>query len=154
MVVPYSVSTSGVTTVKDLDLKEGQYEILKTVSESASVVCEYKNDCIKIKDGEGLFSYTFQYDVKDGWKLKSFSGAAPLGFFTEDLNDNEVMTSIVPEQFARRVAMSRIINSVVDYNADGILEPITVTSVSDAGDRKVEYRSTVRAKLISIKPTK
>lgn len=153
LLVPHSVSTVGVTTVKDLDLKSGQYQILKTISESASVICEYKSNSIKITSGDGDFSYKFLFDTRSGWKLESFTGAASLGYFTNDFNyAKSSMPS--PEEFSRRVAMARIIDAVADLNADGIIEPITVTSASNIGNKKVEYRTTVRAKLISIKTSK
>ena len=153
LLIPHSVSTAAVTTIKDLNLTKGQYDVLKTVTESASVICEYKGNAIKITSGDGDFSYNFSFDVKTGWRLTSFSGAASLGYFTEDYKEGETAAPI-PEEFARRVAMARIISAAADYNADGIIEPITVTSATNAGNRKVEYRSTVRAKLISIKNAK
>ncbi len=153
LVIPHSVSTVGVTTVKDLDLKSGQYEILKTIQESASITCEYKSRQMKIKSNDGDFAYTFSFNDKTGWSLASFNGAASFGYFTDDYSSTfgEIPSA---EEFARRVAMARIINAVADFGADGVVEPVTTTRVSNAGKNTVEFQTTVRAKLIKIKPTK
>lgn len=151
LVVPHSVSTASSVSVEDLNLKPGDYEIIKTVSESASVLCEYKSKEIKIISEDGEFSYTFGWDSKFGnWSLKSFSGAAALGYFKSDY---EGRYSSIPdgEEFARRVAMSRIISVIRDYDADAVIEPICVTRVSSSGRKSVTYSATVTAKLIKIK---
>ncbi len=151
LVVPHSVSTASAVTVDDLNLKPGDYEILKTVSETASVLCEYKNSEIKITSEDGDFSYTFEWDSKFGkWSLKSFAGAAAFGYFKSNY---EGKYSGIPdaEEFARRVAMSRIIAVLRDYDADAVIEPVCVTRVSNEGRRSVIYSTTVTAKLIQIK---
>ena len=150
LVVPHSVSTASAVSIDDLRLKPGDYEVLKTVTETASVLCEYRNSEIKVMSGDGDFSYTFKLDPKSGWFLKSFSGAAALGYFTSDY---EARPSFVPnpEEFARRVAMARIIAMARDYSADAVVEPICVTRTSNAGKHSVEYLCTVSAKLIQIK---
>jgi len=152
LLIPHSVSTAPVTTIHDLSLKEGQYDILRTVSESASVRCEYKGNTINIYSGDGEFSYKFKFDDKKGWRLASFDGAADLGYFATDIE--EVASEAPrPEEFSRRVAMAKIIKAVSDYSADGIIEPITVTNSANVGSRTVEYTSTVRAKLVVVKPS-
>ncbi len=153
LIVPHSISTASAVKVSDLDLKAGQYEILQTIVETASITCEYKDKEIKIVGDD--FSYRFEFNEKKGWSLKSFSGAASLGYFLTDVtNENTLDNTPRPEEFSRRVAMARIINAASDFGADGIIEPITTTVSSDAGKRKVEFTSTVRAKLISIKKTR
>lgn len=153
LLIPHSVSTAAVTTVKDLNLTKGQYDILQTITESASVTCEYRGNTIRINSGEGDFSYRFEFDKKAGWTLASFSGAAALGYFTDDYNDAPAAAPC-PEEFARSVAMARIISAAADFGADGIVEPLTMTTASNAGNNKVEYRATVRAKLIVLKTAK
>jgi len=152
LLIPHSVSTSPVTTIQDLGLKQGQYDILRTVTEAASVRCEYKGNTINIVSGDGEFYYKFKFDDKKGWRLDSFEGAADLGYFAADME--EVASEAPrPEEFSRRVAMAKIIKAVTDYNADGIIEPVTVTNATNAGNRTVEYTSTVRAKLVVVKTT-
>lgn len=153
LVIPHSVSTASAVTVEDLRLEPGQYEVLNAITESASVICEYKGSEIHIVGGDGDFSYTFKYDYGKGWSLAKFSGAAALGYFSNDFIANPSETPN-PEEFARRVAMARIINAAKDYQADGVIEPVVVTSVDNLGKNKVEYRSSVTAKLIVIKTSK
>ncbi len=150
LIVPHSISTASAVKVSDLELKEGQYHILETITESASVTCEFKSKSIKINGDD--FSYKFEFNPKTGWNLDSFSGAASLGYFSNDVTiERNAIPN--PEEFARRVAMARIINAVSDYGADGIIEPITTTTASNAGKNKIEFTATVRAKLISLKET-
>jgi len=152
LLIPHSVSTASVTTVSDLGLKQGQYDILNTVKETASVRCEYKGNAIRIESGDGDFSYKFSFDNKVGWRLDSFQGAASLGYFAADIEE-AASYAPQPEEFSRRVAMAKIIKAVTDYGADGIVEPVIVTNATNVGDRKVEYTTTVRAKLVVVKPT-
>lgn len=151
LVIPHSVSSAATATISDLRLQPGDYEVLQTVSETASVICEYRKKEIKITSGDGEFSYLFKLDPKTAcWSLKSFSGAANMGYFTNDYSSH--LSEIPnPEEFARRVAMSRIINMARDYSADAVIEPICVSRTSQAGKNKIEYSTTVTAKLIQIK---
>lgn len=150
LVVPHSVSTMSSVPLADLNLKPGDYEVLKTITETASVVCEFKDDEIKVLSGDGDFSYTFKMDPKSGWSLKSFQGAAAFGYFASDYESKPEEAPNV-EEFSRRVALARIITLARDYGADAVIEPICVTRASNAGNRKVEFSSTVSAKLIVIK---
>ena len=153
MFIPHSVSSASAVTVENLNLSKGDYDVLKTVTESASVVCEYKNSEIIITDGDGNFSYVFKNDgLTKGWSLERFSGMASFGYFTAD-HESTLTVVPSPQEFARRVAMSRIIETARDYNADGVIEPVTITKVENLSHNKVEYTTTVSAKLIIIKTT-
>lgn len=151
LVIPHSVSSASAVTVDDLNLSKGDYDVLKSITESASVICEYNGSSIKISSDDE-FSYTFTLS-SSGWSLSRFQGAASLGYFTSDLENHP---SEIPngEEFARRVAMSRIIRAAKDYQADGVIEPVVISIANDIGRNKVEYISTVSAKLISIKSTR
>lgn len=156
LIVPRAVSTASAVDIKSLNLKSGDYEILNTIQESASVTCEYKKNKIRVISGDGDFIYTFVFDIKTGWTLKSFSGAATMGYLYNQytqLNDVVTSTSINVEEFARLAATAKLIDAIKDYGADGVIEPVTTTLVSGT-DKYIEYRSTVRAKLIVIKPKK
>lgn len=152
LVIPHSVSSASAVTVDDLNLSKGSYDILKSITETASITCEYSGSKIKITGNDDNFSYTFSLS-KMGWVLSSFKGAASLGYFTSDLinTPNEVPDA---EEFARRVAMARIIRAAKDYQADGVVEPVVISSANNVGKNKIEYMSTVSAKLISIKTTR
>lgn len=149
LIIPHSVSTASPVSINDLRLQPGDYEILKTVSESASVFCEYKATNIRITSGESEFSLIFELK-NNTWFLKHFSGAANLGYFTTDFESKPV---VIPdaEEFARRAAMARIISIARDYGADAVVEPICVTRASNSGFDRIEYSCTVSAKLIKIK---
>ena len=152
LVIPHSVSSASAVTIDNLNLSKGDYEVLNSITETASVLCEYSGKQIKISGDSGAFAYIFT--LKDGgWILTYFTGAASLGYFTSDLKENE---STIPnaEEFARRVAMARIINAAKDYQADGVVEPVIISSANNVGKNTIEYVSTVTAKLISIKTTK
>ena len=150
LVIPHSVSTASAVTIDELNLKPGDYSILQSITETASVTCEYRNDEIRVNSGDGDFTYTFKLNPKSGWFLKSFSGAAALGYFSNDYTAEPAEMPNV-EEFARRVAMAQIINAARDYGADAVIEPICVTKTSNAGNNKIEYTCTVTAKLIEIK---
>ena len=152
LVIPHAVSTASAVSVDNLNLSKGDYDVLNTITETASVICEYKNNRIKVTSGENDFEYIFTQG-KDGWTLSAFSGAASLGYFTSDL---QYHVAEVPdgEEFSRRVAMARIIRATKDYNADGVVEPVVISRVNNIGKNKVEFISTVSAKLISIKTTR
>lgn len=153
LVIPHSVSSASAVTVDNLNLAKGDYEVLNTITESASVLCEYKKNQIRISGDSGAFAYIFTLDKKGFWKLSSFQGAASLGYFTSDLT-NSMQNIPDGEEFARRVAISRIIRAAKDYHADGIVEPVVISSANNVGNNKIEYISTVSAKLISIKTTR
>lgn len=151
LIVPHSVSTANAVPAAALNLKQGEYDILRTVTESASITAKYNGWEIKIHSGDGDFSYTFRFNKKSGWNLHSFSGIANFGYLATDMNEQVEMPDA--EEFARRVAIARIIDTVKDYDADGVLEPIVTTHANNTGRNTVEYSATVSAKIIKIHPT-
>lgn len=149
LVVPTAVSTVESIPFGSLNLDRKKYEVLNTIEESATVIVEYSRTKVVIKDYNGQFRYVFQ-TMKDGsWYLDKFSGVATLGYFETEFKAD---SRGVPDgaEFARRVAISRIIAAASDYNADGVVEPLTVTSTDGTGST-ITYTSTVKAKLIKIK---
>ncbi len=154
MVIPHSVSSASAVTVENLNLNKGDYQVLNTITETASVLCEYKGKEIRISGDSGAFYYIFrQSGIGGGWTLHKFKGAASLGYFTSDLVNNSSQLLPDAEEFARRVAMARIIKAAKDYKADGVVEPVVISSANNVGKNKIEYISTVSAKLISIQTT-
>lgn len=152
LIVPRSVSTVEVIPVEALNLQKGGYDILASITETAAVIAEYGGNCLKIKDSNGEFSYTFLFDKNAGWILSKFSGTANFGYLLSDVK-NDAQSLPDAEEFARRVAISRLIESVKDFGADGVISPIVTTRASNAGNKVVEYNATVTAKVIKIKPT-
>ena len=151
LIVPRAVSSAEAIPAAALNLAKGCYDILPSITETASVTAKYSSTSLKITSGDGDFSYTFKFDKKDGWMLTKFSGTATFGFLVSDANDHIEMPDA--EEFARRVAVSRLIEKVKDYGADGVLEPIVTTRATNSGNSTVEYQASVTAKVIKIKPT-
>ena len=149
LVVPHAVSTVESIPFGQLNLKRDQFNIINTIQETASVQVKYSGSQIIINDNDGSFRYQFSLDPKNGWQLDKFSGVATLGYFESEYNKSD---NKVPDggEFARRVAISRIITAARDYNADGVIEPITTTTIDGTGST-ITYTTTVKAKLIKIK---
>ncbi len=57
LVIPHSVSSASAVTVDNLNLSQGDYEVLSPITETASVLCEYKGNQIKISGDSGAFAY-------------------------------------------------------------------------------------------------
>lgn len=152
LIVPRSVSSVEAIPVAALNLQKGGYDILQSVTETASVSAQYGGDILKVQDGNGEFSYTFRFDKKAGWVLDKFSGTANFGYLLSDVENNaEALPDA--EEFACRVAIARLIDSVKDFGADGVISPVVTTRATNAGHKKVEYQATVTAKIVKIKPT-
>ena len=134
-----------------LNLEKTDYDILNTVTETASVSVKYTPVSMTVKSMEGDFAYWFKYNMKTGWFLNKFSGTASFGYLMNEPGNNTTFPDA--EEFARRVAIAKLINVIKDYNADGALEPIVTTRVSNVDSRTVEYHATASAKIIKIHTT-
>ena len=151
LVVPHAVSSADAIPMAALNLTKGNYDIMASVTETASVTAKYSGSSLTIQSGDGDFAYFFVFDPKSGWSLRKFSGTATFGYLTSDAKSPEEMPEA--EEFARRVAIARLIETVKDYGADGVLEPIVTTRASNAGKNTVEYQASVTAKVVKIHPT-
>ncbi|MDE6012988.1 MAG: hypothetical protein K2G91_09695 [Prevotella sp.] len=152
LIIPRAVSSADAISVGALNLQKGDYDILNTVTETASVTATYSKASLKLTGGNGDFSYLFKFDTSNGWTLTSFHGTATFGYLLQDASYNaEDLPSA--EEFARRVAIARLIEAVKDYGADGVLEPIVTTRASNTGKNAVEYQATVTAKIVKIHTT-
>ncbi len=151
LVVPHAVSSADAIPAAALNLQKGDYDILASVTETASVTAKYSGSSLDIASGDGDFAYKFGFDKKTGWTLRSFKGTANFGYLQTDAGGIAEMPEA--EEFARRVAIARLIETVKDYGADGVLEPIVTTRVSNAGNNKVEYQASATAKIVKIHPT-
>lgn len=60
LVVPHSVNSASALSIDGLNLQKGEYDILNSISESASVKVEYHADKMTIKSGEGEFYVCLQ----------------------------------------------------------------------------------------------
>lgn len=148
LIVPYAVSTVETVPVEALNLQKGDYSILSSVTETASVRAVYRKDELKITSGDGDFAYTFVYKKDEGWSLKSFSGAATFGYLVSAVDSSQELPQA--EEFARKVATAKIIEHVKDYGADGVIEPVVTMRASNVSKNEVEYQATVTARLFKI----
>lgn len=152
LIIPRAVSSADAISVGALNLQKGDYDILNTVTETASVTATYSSTSLKLISEDGDFSYKFKFNKSMGWTLTSFHGTATFGYLLQDASYNaEDLPSA--EEFARRVAIARLIEAVKDYGADGVLEPIVTTRASNTGKNAVEYQATVTAKIVKIHTT-
>ena len=151
LIVPRAVSTAGAIPVSALNMQKGDYDILASVTENASVTAHYSSAGLKIQSGDGDFAYTFKFNNKTGWNLHKFSGTATFGYLLSDINNSPDIPNA--EEFARRVAISRLIETIKDYGADGVLEPIVTTRASNSGRGTVEYQASVTAKIVKVHPS-
>lgn len=150
LTIPHSISTADATTIASLRLPSDNYDILNTVTETASVSCKYDGSKITITSNDGEFRYEFQQNQDGNWNLKSFAGVASFGYLSSDYNNPQ---NVMPdaEIFARRVAIAKVIAAVSDFGADGIIEPIVVTQASQEDRNTVVYSAKVSAKIIKLR---
>lgn len=151
LIIPHAVSTANAISMGSLNLNKGQYEILNTVTETASVSVKYSYNGMTIKSLEGDFAYWFGFKPKTGWYLNKFSGTAQFGYLANEPGINSDFPDA--EEFARRVAISKLIDVIKDYGADGALEPIVTTRATNSGKNEVEYHATASAKIVKIHST-
>ena len=151
LIVPHAVNTADAIAPAALNLAKGDYDILASVTETASVTASYSGKSLVVKSGDGDFAYYFKYNEKTGWSLKKFSGSATFGYLQTETSVREAMPEA--EEFARRVAIARLIETVKDYGADAVLEPIVTTRATNAGHKTVEYQASVTAKIVKIHST-
>lgn len=151
LVIPHAVSTATSISMGELNLKKGDYDILNTVTETASVSAKYSGSSLTIKSLDGDFAYWFIFKPKTGWYLNKFSGTASFGYLMNDPATKENLPDA--EEFARRVAIAKLIDVIKDYNADGALDPIVTTRVTNSDQNTVEYHATASAKIIKIHST-
>ncbi len=152
LIVPRAVTTADAIPASALNLQKGDYDILSSVTETASITATYSSTSLKIVSSDGEFSYSFQFNPKTGWYLDKFSGTANFGYLLQDTNGNVEMPGA--EEFARRVAIARLIEVIKDYGADAALEPIVTTRASNVSSRVVEYQATATAKIVKIHTSK
>ena len=151
LVIPRAVSTAEAIPAAALNLQKGDYEILKTVTESASITVTYSSNLLKIVSSDGDFSYSFKFNPKMGWSLAKFDGTATFGYLLPDSHSTVDFPDA--EEFARRVAISRLIDQIKDYGADAALEPIVTTRISNVSRNVVEYQANASAKIVKIHTT-
>ena len=159
LVIPTAVSSiNDPISLRNLNLTKDQYQIINTETAEASV--EYEESGLgiskKIKITEANNEYTLIFkkndDIVGGYEIK-YDGIVKVGYLYHDQNNIRDIGEYYkpdPSWFATGLAIYRLINSVQEQGADGIIEPVITMKVGEKG-KKVIYTATISAKLVKIK---
>lgn len=148
--IPRAVNTINTTSLRDLNLQRGDYEILNTVTAEATIcyTINKTRTSIVITDADGEFSLHYVRSKKKGWTCK-YHGILKYGYMQNDYA-GELPDVVQPEEVARRLAVYRLVNVAQQYGADGLVEPTIATNVEQIGE-DVFFKSTATAKIVKIK---
>ena len=151
LVIPTAMSSvSKVVVLKDLNMERNDYQIINT--ETAEAVVYYENyksgKKFEISESNGEYSLEFTENKVGNYDIR-YSGIVKYGCLSADDKGIDYAHPRVAD-FARGLAAYRLINSVQDQGADGIIEPIISVKVGQDG-RRVVFTATISAKLIKIK---
>ena len=162
LVVPTAVSSiSNPIALKNLNLTKDQYQIINTAVAEGVVVYEESGLGIskKIKISEKNNEYTLIFkpneSIVGGYEIK-YDGIVKTGYLYHDQNNMRDIGEYFkpdPSWFASGLAIYRLINTVQEQGADGIIEPVITMKVGEEG-KKVIYTATISAKLVKIKSNK
>ena len=150
-VVPTALSSVTKTvSIKELNLTKDAYQIINTETAEAVIIYEEsRSGDFEIKEANGEFSLEFEKDDKTQTFDIEYSGVVKCGYLSD--NDRGInYNNPQPADFAKGLAAYRLINSVQEQGADGIIEPIITMKVGQEG-RKIIFTTTISAKLIKIK---
>lgn len=150
IIKPMTYASMSSINISDLNLQAKDYEILDT--ETVEVKLKYyfpeNNFGPKITDLNNEFCLF--YNIYTGWDIGSY-GEFKLGYLSEDLKKNNVITNMSVEELAQRVATYRLLETAFKKGADAVLEPNMLLKI-DYEDISTKYCTvTLRAKLIKIK---
>lgn len=156
-IIPKAVNTISTVSYSDLDLKRADYEIIKTITATATINYSVSNNgqLVDIDGVDDNFALRYIYkgglkNAKSDWMCK-YAGVLKLGFLSNDYaEDYDPATMCSPEKLARHLAIYRAINAAKHEGGDGLIEPVISTNVEQAG-RILIYKSTVTAKVIKLK---
>ena len=152
-VLPVAVSSMSAPISLDyLNLTKDSYQILKTETVESVVVYEEVGmgaKTIRISEQNKEFELDFKKNETTGSYDIKYSGIVKVGYLSAYDNDVDYYEP-KPAAFAKGLAAYRLINSVQDQGADGIIEPIVTMKVGQEG-KKIIFTTTITAKLIKIK---
>jgi len=160
---PQMVGRSTINTVNwvELNLARSNYEVLNTLTATATVTYDASNRKKPKIIGE---NNEFQIVMKPWGPVIDF-GVLKLGYLTGDIGkttvvkkglgkkSSGVLTYIPsdPEVVARELAAYRIITEAKAKGADALIEPIISSDVASVGKRVSVIKTTVSAKAVVIK---
>lgn len=148
-IIPRAVNTVNTVSLSELNLERKDYRVLNTVTSEATITCEFKSGgLVEIKDETGEFE--LHYTNSNGvWLYNSHEGVMKLGYLAKDYPDTNGL--LYPEEIARRAAIYRLINTVQQAGADGVIEPTVSTNIEQVNKKTIVYKSTVTGKVIKLK---
>lgn len=152
-VLPKAINTVNAISLKELNLVNGDYQILNNVTAEATIVySESKYGGFKIECPEEDFTIEYFAGLKGQMGYKA-SGIVKLGYLHND-HITSTGTYPHPEEIARRLAIYRLINMVKLEGADGVIEPVISTNIDNGEGKKkmkeVIFKTTVSAKLVKL----
>lgn len=150
-VIPTAVSSVSKTVyIEELNLTKDAYQIINTETAEAVIIYEKgRGGDFKITEQNNEFSLDFDRDDETQTFEIDYSGVVKCGYLSA--NDRGIDYSDPhPADFAKGLAAYRLINSVQEQGADGIIEPIVTMKVGQDG-KKIIFTTTISAKLVKIK---
>ena len=150
-IVPNAINTVNSVSLNELNLENGDYQILNTISSDAVIKAIIKKNKGEIHESTGEFSLYYE-DPGFGLTLTKYSGVVRLGYLNNTYNRTN-FEIFNPEELAIRLASYRAIHTAQQYGADGLIEPIISTKAEQIGD-EIIFKTTVTAKLVKLKTTK
>lgn len=154
VVIPAAINSISEPVQLDyLNLTKDSYQILKTETVESVIVYEEKGSGaakkIIISEKNDEFVLEFKQNPTTGGYDITHSGVVKVGYLSQsDSFINYYEPS--PAAFARGLAAYRLINSVQDQGADGIIEPVVTMKVGQEG-KKLIFTAVISAKMIKIK---
>lgn len=146
-VIPRAVNTVNTVMLEELNLTKNDYQILKTVTAEAIIKCEFGATNVTINEENDEFKLT--YKVQNGvWQYDKHKGIMRLGYLSRDYSSYDGI--LYPEDIARRTAIYRLINSVQELGADGIIEPTISTNIEQINNHDVIYKTIVTGKIVKL----
>ncbi|MBQ6070337.1 MAG: hypothetical protein IJK85_01140 [Bacteroidales bacterium] len=147
--LPQATNSAGSVAFGELNLNRNEYLVFKTISESATVIYNVKDNEVKEKNNE--FSYEFGYDKTGKVVLNDVDGVIRLGSLSNMASNYYDPTNV--GDITRRLAIFRLNNSAKEAGADYIIEPIVSMDIKETGRNEVTFTATATAKLVRIKKT-
>lgn len=147
LVLPMAVNTVNTVGLSELNLERKDYEVLDRITAEATITYKEIFGGVKIIDDNGECEVTYK-KTKTGLTMTKFKGFFKVGYLHNDHANASISN---PEDFARKLAIYRLINISNEMGADGIVEPVVSTNVVQEDKNTVIFKTTVSGKAIRLK---
>ena len=151
-------NTVDVATLEEINLEREDYEIIETITTSATVTYDAKNRRATGEDN----AFTVKYKVAKGKNVLE-SGMLRFGYFAQDVvtatNIKKGLFSRAkyeayipedPEVLARRWATYKLITEAKAKGADALIVPVRSSDIKAAGKKVSIVKTTVSAKAVRL----